>query len=331
MLRQRGPAVLPQSELEFSIVDISITPGKGGFDEYGQERNEITGHRHFTPQHKVAIVKDLVDGKPISDLCDRHRIQPTQFYLWQKQPFENGATAFERKTKVAGTTQVEALRAKLATKNEVIAELLKVDVLFKKTRWGALGCFARWNRTESSQGRGFEQFLAPHEHWHVDISYVNIWGTFYYLASDLVHWELRQCKREADVEIVLLRALEKIPAARPRVITDNGPQFAKDFKEFIRICGMTHIKTSPHYPQSNGKIERWHGMFKRDCLRPHVPRSADDGQRLVESFVDHYNRVRVHSAIGYVSPADKLAGREQAIFAERDSKLTAARERRAQR
>ena len=54
--------------------------------------------RHFTPQQKVAIVKrHLVDGVPISDLCDEHHILPTQFYQWQKQLFENGATAFERK------------------------------------------------------------------------------------------------------------------------------------------------------------------------------------------------------------------------------------------
>ena len=93
--------------------------------------------RHFSPQQKVAIVKEhLVDGVPISDLCDRHHLQPAQFYLWQKQLFENGAVAFERKTKAAGPTpaerQVEALRAKLATKNEVIAELMEENVHLKK-------------------------------------------------------------------------------------------------------------------------------------------------------------------------------------------------------
>jgi transposase-like protein len=93
--------------------------------------------RHFSPQQKVAIVKaHLVDGVPISDLCDRHHIQPAQFYLWQKQLFENGATAFERKTKNVGPTpaerQVEALRAKLVTKNEVIAELMEECVNLKK-------------------------------------------------------------------------------------------------------------------------------------------------------------------------------------------------------
>ena len=64
---------------------------------------------------------------------------------------------------------------------------------------------------------------------------------------------------EADVECILERAKERYPDARPRIISDNGPQYiAKDFKAFIRISGMTHVRTAPYYPQSNGKIERWH-------------------------------------------------------------------------
>ena len=67
----------------------------------------------------------------------------------------------------------------------------------------------------------------------------------------------------------LERAKEKYPEAKPRIISDNGPQFiARDFKEFIRISGMTHVRTSPFYPQSNGKIERWHKSLKRECIRP---------------------------------------------------------------
>ena len=190
----------------------------------------------------------------------------------------------------------------------------------------AAGCFDRWNSAESRKNKGFEQPLASHEHWHVDISYVNVCGTFYYLISVLdgasrylVHWELRESMKEADVEIVLQRAREKFPEAYPRIITDNGPQFiARDFHEFIRLSGMTHVRTSPYYPQSNGKIERWHGTLKRDCIRPSVPLSLDEARRLVSEFVAHYNHVRLHSAIGYITPADKLAGRETAIFAERD-------------
>ena len=201
------------------------------------------------------------------------------------------------------------------------------------------GCFERWSTNNSTKGTGFQQPLAIHEHWHVDISYVNVCGTFYYLVSVLdgcsrylVHWELRESMTTADIEITLQRAKETFPEARPRIITDNGPQFiAKDFKEFIRISGMTHVKTSPYYPQSNGKIERWHQTLKSDCIRPHVPLSLQEARQLVERFVDDYNHRRLHSGIGYVTPADKLAGREQAIFDQRDRKLAEARTRRAQK
>jgi putative transposase len=143
----------------------------------------------------------------------------------------------------------------------------------------------------------------------------------------LVHWDLREQMTEADVEIILERAKEQYPGVRPRVISDNGPQFiAKDFKEFIRISGITHVRTSPYYPQSNGKIERWHKSLKGECIRPGTPLSLEDARRLVKSYVEHYNNVRLNSAIGYITPKDMLAGHQQEIQAERDRKLETARE-----
>ena len=134
---------------------------------------------------------------------------------------------------------------------------------------------------------------------------------------------------EADVEIILQAALEKFPGARPRIISDNGPQFvAKDFKEFIRVAQLTHVRTSPHYPESNGKIERWHGTLKRDCLRPKTPLSLQQARQLVAEFIEHYNTVRLHSAIGYVTPKDRLENKHEEIFKIRDQKLEAAREKR---
>jgi putative transposase len=148
----------------------------------------------------------------------------------------------------------------------------------------------------------------------------------------LVHWDLREQMTEADVEIILERAKEQYPGVRPRVISDNGPQFiAKDFKEFIRISGMTHVRTSPYYPQSNGKIERWHKSLKGECIRPGTPLSLEDARRLVKSCVEHYNNVRLNSAIGYIAPKDMLAGHQQEIQAERDRKLETAREQRGNR
>ncbi|MHB1423793.1 MAG: DDE-type integrase/transposase/recombinase [Gemmataceae bacterium] len=182
------------------------------------------------------------------------------------------------------------------------------------------------------------QPLEAHQEWHVDVSYLNIAATFYFLCSILdgysrfiVHWEIRSKMEESDVQTILQRAREKFPDARPRIISDNGPQFiAKDFKEFIRIAGMTHVRTSPYYPQSNGKIERWHKTLKGDCIRVQVPLSPDDARRIVTEYMEHYNHVRLHSAIGYVTPNDRLLGNDAAIHAARDRKLAEARERRKQ-
>jgi transposase InsO family protein len=284
---------------------------------------------------------------PATRLAKRIGLGMSKFYEWRRRygkvnehnalvPRDHWLEAWEREAIVAFRWEHPLEGYRRLTYMMMDADVVAASpaTVYRVLSWA--GCFARWNRKESSKGRGFQQPLRPHEHWHVDISYVNVCGTFYYLASVLdgcsrfiVHWELRESMREADVEIVLQRAREKFPDATPRIITDNGPQFiARDFHEFIRLSGMTHVRTSPYYPQSNGKIERWHGTLKADCIRPNVPLSLEEARRLIENFVAHYNHVRLHSAIGYVTPADKLAGREAEIFAERDCKLEAARERR---
>ena len=198
---------------------------------------------------------------------------------------------------------------------------------------GRLGVFPRH---PSKKGTGFQQPLASHDHWHIDIAHINIHGTFYYLCAVLdgasryiIDWSLRESMREPDVEVLLQRAKEQFPDAHPRIISDNGPQFiAQDFKEFIRISGMTHVRTAPYYPQSNGKMERWNGSIKSECIRPGVPLSLDDAIRLVRQYVQVYNEQRLHSAIGYVSPKAMLEGRREQIHAERDRKLETARQRR---
>jgi len=200
----------------------------------------------------------------------------------------------------------------------------------------AAGRLDRKRFAPSKKGTGFVQPLRPHRHWHVDVSYINIDGTFYFLTSILdgysryiVHQELRETQTEQDVEVILQWALEKFPDEKPRIITDNGPQFvARDFKQFIRLVGITHVRTSPYYPQSNGKLERWHGSLKSECIRLSCPASLEEARRRVAAYVEHYNHVRLHSAIGYVTPADKLNGLEDVIFAERDRKLHEARQRR---
>jgi len=174
------------------------------------------------------------------------------------------------------------------------------------------GLLSKWNGKPSKKGTGFAQPLVAHEHWHIDVSYLNIGGTFYYLCSILdgfsryiVNWDIRESMTEAAIEIILQGAREKYPEARPRIISDNGPQFiAKDFKELIRISGMTHVRTAPFYPQSNRKIERWHKSLKGECIRPGTPLSLDDARRLAglrRALQQHpaEQRDRLHHAEGH--------------------------------
>lgn len=101
----------------------------------------MTSRKFLTPEQKIAIIREhLIEKVPVSELCDKHGVSVVNFYNWQKQLFENGAVAFERKANSANTKRkhdasalkLEKLEAKLQQKNEVIAELLQEHVELKK-------------------------------------------------------------------------------------------------------------------------------------------------------------------------------------------------------
>jgi transposase InsO family protein len=86
----------------------------------------------------------------------------------------------------------------------------------------------------------------------------------------IVHWDIRPEMKEIDIEAILQLAKERYPEARPRIISDNGPQFiANDFKSFIRLSGMTHVRTSPYYPQAT---ENWSDITSHSRANAYVPR-----------------------------------------------------------
>ena len=76
------------------------------------------------------------------------------------------------------------------------------------------------------------------------------------------------------------------------------------------------------------EIERWYKWLKGECIRPGTPLSPEDARRLMESYVEHYNNVRLNNSISYITPKDMRAGRQQEIHSQRERKLGAAREQR---
>ena len=95
--------------------------------------------RHFTGAQKLAILREhLIEKTPVSDVCQKHGLQPTLFYLWQKKLFEDGAGVFESKAanarqQNAEAQKIQALRGQAAAKNEVLAELMGEHVELKKS------------------------------------------------------------------------------------------------------------------------------------------------------------------------------------------------------
>jgi len=102
--------------------------------------SESQRRRRFAAQEKVAILRQhLIEKVPVSDVCDRHGLNPTQFYRWQKALFENAAAAFDARPARGDRARRDLqerlgkLQARLARKDEVIAELLEEHVRLKKT------------------------------------------------------------------------------------------------------------------------------------------------------------------------------------------------------
>jgi transposase InsO family protein len=195
----------------------------------------------------------------------------------------------------------------------------------------------RWNNIKpSSKGTGFIQPEKPHEHWHTDIKYVNYHGSFLFLITVIdgysryiLHHELRQNMQEYDVELTVQKAIERYPEARPRLITDNGSQFvSKDFTEFLKLVGLQHIRTSVNYPQSNGKIERYHRTIHEECLSKKSLLDLSDARKQVDDYVNFYNTKRLHSALFYLTPEDFLLNRINERLNQRELKLTLAKHKR---
>jgi transposase len=95
--------------------------------------------KQYTANEKVAILRrHLLDKVPVSDLCEEHRLQPTVFYRWQKEFFENGSAAFQGKERPARQVEekqkrIDYLERKAKTKDEVLAELMAEHVALKKS------------------------------------------------------------------------------------------------------------------------------------------------------------------------------------------------------
>jgi transposase len=103
-----------------------------------KQNEQANSRRQFSPEQKIKILREhLLDKVPISAVCEKHQLTPTQFYQWQKTFFENGTAAFAKTAGPRATSQAEQritkLEEKLQRKDEVIAEIMAEHILLKKS------------------------------------------------------------------------------------------------------------------------------------------------------------------------------------------------------
>jgi len=172
--------------------------------------------------------------------------------------------------------------------------------------------------------------------------YIRILANWYFLVSVLdsysryiVYWELCTSLAAWQVTDVLDGALETLgdsPMRTPRVIRDNGSQFAaREWRELIARFNLEEIATRLRHPESNGRIERYQRTVREEGLADVDLRDYYHAREVVGRWVEFYNHERLHAALNYLRPVDYYRGQPEKLLAERRLKLERARVERARR
>jgi transposase InsO family protein len=187
--------------------------------------------------------------------------------------------------------------------------------------------------------KGFDQPSGPHHHWHTDFTAIKVGDRYWHLISVIdgysravLSFGIFAQATSFEAQLVVQKACEIYNHDQTALISDNGSTFtAKKFIQFLKGHCVKSRFTSPYHPQSNGKIERWHKSIKWEAIYPGCPVTEDELRRIIAEYIKGYNEKRLHSAIGYLAPLDKLEGRGEAIQAQRKAFLLEQRQMRRQR
>lgn len=170
-----------------------------------------------------------------------------------------------------------------------------------------------------------------HQLWQTDFTYFHVqhWGWYYLhtvmddfsrfvlawrLCADMTHASAIQtldlARQFAQIEQVRVRM-------KPRLLTDNGSSFLHaNFEAYLKKAQMKHIRTAPHHPTTQGKIERFH-LSSKNRLLLNIYATPERLEQAIGEWVEHYNHARYHEALDNVTPADVYHGRQPQILSQR--------------
>lgn len=189
-----------------------------------------------------------------------------------------------------------------------------------------------------------EKAKHPDQIWGTDLMYLAIGSDQYYLVNFideysryLVYWELLSSMDGHSVSLAAQRALETLPVSgegkvvtQPVIRSDNGSGYiSKEFGGLLEYHGLTHHRIRPHCPEENGVMERCNRTL-REAIDVHDLKGRYDSERVIDTIATHYNHERLHSALGFQTPATWYRGNPAEVTLARRLKLSQARHRRKQ-
>lgn len=194
----------------------------------------------------------------------------------------------------------------------------------------------RWGNTVGAGKEYIDKPTKPDEQWHMDIMYIKVLGRWCFLISVLdgysryvVSHKVMMDMTSKSVSMFMQEVLDKTGVKTVKLVTDNGSQLlSKDLREVLMSGDIQHIRIRRNHPESNGKIERFHGTARQEALRPNSPATIMEVEKVLSEYIEYYNNERLHSSIDYIRPVDYYRGEPDKIRLIRADKLTRTRERR---
>ena len=315
---------------------------------------------HLPPELQQQVIAEVTQAKersgmPIKESLKHLGISRGSYYRWKREQ------AWTRNNKEP-TPPVQAYEALPEERQSVIEYALEhPEVRHRELAWRMIdedvaylsaSTVYRILREESlmASPRGrrkryreeMEKACAPDEIWGTDLMYLKIGERTYYLVNFIdeysryvVHWELLSRMDGHSVSLAAQRALERLPRneqgellRKPTIRSDNRSGFiCGEFTGLLTHHGLTHHRIKPHCPEENGVVERYNRTM-REGIEEHDLSGRYDSEAVIESLVDHYTTVRLHSSLEFQTPTTWYSGDPQSVRDCRQRKLTQARHRR---
>lgn len=200
-----------------------------------------------------------------------------------------------------------------------------------------------WRRRTKRRRAEEEKAQRPNERWATDLMYLQVNGCRYFYigfideySRYLVHQELLRSMDGPAVSLAAATALTTLPKGadglpidRPEMRTDNGSGYVSwEFRQVLREHGLTQQRIRAHCPEENGLMERSNRTMREALEEEPEPKDVLEAERMLSRIQRRYNEERLHSALGYLRPADYYRGKPAELHEARRQKLHQARHRR---